>query len=340
MVPAVRSVLSPQALLAEALPAYELGEPLSCELLHCGLNDSYRVRTPRGPYLLRVYRAGWRMLSDIAYELEALVHLARRGVGVALPVARYDGSFVQTLQAAEGARSAVLFAFAPGAPLALTGPDATAHASRFGGAAAALHAATDDFRSLQPRFVLDEEQLLEQPLAALLPFLAQRAAERDRLLHIAATLRERLSAVAREPLDTGFCHGDLHDGNARITEELALTLFDFDCCGRGWRAYDLAVFRWSLAGLGLAPATRGALWEAFLAGYQARRPLGRSDLAAVPLFLVLRQIWYLGLEASFAPERGSRHVDEQLARELPFLWRWEAEYLTAQGQDNVASDTA
>jgi Ser/Thr protein kinase RdoA (MazF antagonist) len=254
-------------------------------------------------------------------------------------VARYDGSFVHTLQAAEGARSAVLFTLAPGAPLALNSPEASAHASRLGDAAAALHAAADDFRSLQPRFVLDEEHLLERPLAALLPLLAGRAAEHNRLRHIAATLRARLADVAREPLDTGFCHGDLHDGNACITADQALTLFDFDCCGRGWRAYDLAVFRWSLEALGLAPAARDALWEAFLSGYQARRALGPRDRAAVPLFLVLRQIWYLGLAASFAPERGSNYVDEQLARELPFLWRWEAEYLTAQGQGSAAADT-
>ena len=30
--------------------------------------------------------------------------------------------------------------------------------------------------------------------------------------------------------------------------ELGLTLFDFDCCGMGWRAVDLAVYRWNFLG--------------------------------------------------------------------------------------------
>src|SRR5262245_39366260 len=115
--PATRSVLAPRALLSEALPAYDLGEPVACELLHSGLNDSYHLRTPQGSYLLRVYRAGWRALSDISYELEALVHLEQRGVGVSRPVARRDGSYMQTLQAVEGTRTMVLFNYILGAPL-------------------------------------------------------------------------------------------------------------------------------------------------------------------------------------------------------------------------------
>src|SRR5262249_9679698 len=153
-----------------------------------------------------------------------------------------------------------LFTSAPGAPLALTGPQAAEHAIHYGRDTAALHAATADFRSLHPRFVLDEEHLLEQPLAALLPFLAQRPEDRARLLHVAGMLRERLLRLTTERLDTGFCHGDLHDGNVFITEEQTVTFFDFDCCGRGWRAYDLAVFRWGLEGLGLASAAIDELW--------------------------------------------------------------------------------
>src|SRR5215467_1422020 len=119
-----------------------------------------------------------------------------------------------------------------------------------------------------------------------------RPKDRDHLLRIAATLRERLSRLAMEPLDTGFCHGDVHDGNAFITEEQSITFFDFDCCGRGWRAYDLAVFRWSLEALGLTPAAIGALWEAFLTGYREVRVVGQSDLAALPYFMIVRQVWY------------------------------------------------
>jgi Ser/Thr protein kinase RdoA (MazF antagonist) len=49
---------------------------------------------------------------------------------------------------------------------------------------------------------------------------------------------------SREDLEVGSCHGDLHGWNAHIDQNMALTVYDFDCCGVGWRAYDIAVFRW------------------------------------------------------------------------------------------------
>ena len=40
----------------------------------------------------------------------------------------------------------------------------------------------------------------------------------------------------------GICVGDIHPGNAHFTAENQPTLFDFDQCGYGWRAFDIAKF--------------------------------------------------------------------------------------------------
>jgi thiamine kinase-like enzyme len=40
-------------------------------------------------------------------------------------------------------------------------------------------------------------------------------------------------------LEIGFCHGDFHGGNA-CQKDGSFTFYDFDCCGWGYRAYDLA----------------------------------------------------------------------------------------------------
>jgi len=60
----------------------------------------------------------------------------------------------------------------------------------------------------------------------------------------AAKVRHRIEAVQPQ-LNFGFCHGDLHGGNAAFDGD-TITMFDFDCCGVGWRAYDIAVYRWLL----------------------------------------------------------------------------------------------
>ena len=68
----------------------------------------------------------------------------------------------------------------------------------------------------------------------------------------------------------------------------------------GWRAYDIAVFRW-----GRALNKQGEkLWEAFLEGYMQYRAIQPMDLAAVPLFVAMRQIWLLGMHTLNAADWG------------------------------------
>jgi Ser/Thr protein kinase RdoA (MazF antagonist) len=83
-----------------------------------------------------------------------------------------------------------------------------------------------------------------------------------------------------------------------------LTFFDFDCGGFGYRAYEAAVFRWGR--LHNAKDTADEGWQAFLDGYATRRRLAETDLAAVPLFVVARQIWLMGLHCANADDWGAR----------------------------------
>src|SRR5207253_3151224 len=105
-------------------------------------------------------------------------------------------------------------------------------------------------------------------------------------------LRGRFACLPIEALEMGICHGDLHGGNACLGPDGRLTFFDFDCCGVGYRAYEVAVFRW--AAEFFHPDQKGeARWGAFLRAYTARRTLAELDLAAVPLFVAARQFWLM-----------------------------------------------
>jgi Ser/Thr protein kinase RdoA (MazF antagonist) len=95
-------------------------------------------------------------------------------------------------------------------------------------------------------------------------------------------------------LQAGFCHGDLHGGNAHRDQAQTQTFFNFDACGMGWRAYDIAVFRWS-ARLRRKEQER---WEAFLRGYTEERSLRTLDIQAVPFFVAIRHVWLLGIHTS------------------------------------------
>ena len=53
---------------------------------------------------------------------------------------------------------------------------------------------------------------------------------------------EQQIKVNRTNWKRGLCHGEIYTGNIHRNELEALTIFDFDFCGYGWRAYDVASF--------------------------------------------------------------------------------------------------
>lgn len=77
-----------------------------------------------------------------------------------------------------------------------------------------------------------------------------------------------------------------------------------DCLGYGWRAYELAVLRWSIGpaigGEGIGEPRLSQVWAAYLDAYQAKRPLTTQETAAFPYFVALRQIRVLGWDVQRA----------------------------------------
>jgi Ser/Thr protein kinase RdoA (MazF antagonist) len=297
--PAQRSIVSAAALAARLLPRYDLPPPVRCELLQQGDNDTYLVRTgaPGLPdalarRILRVYRLGKHSRAAVEAEVALLDTLHASGVAVAPAVRQRDGAAVATLEAPEGPRHAVLFAFAPGD---LAGFGMTlSQARRYGQEVARLHAAADVAPGRFDRRPLDLEALLDRPLAHLDVRLAHRPRDAATLRALAERLRGRLAALPRTGPQWGLCHGDLHKRNVVFAAGDAPTILDFDCAGAGWRAYDLAVFLWSTAmqgGLGTA------LWDRYLEGYLELRPLGPAERDAVPAFVAARDLWTMGGEA-------------------------------------------
>ena len=130
--------------------------------------------------------------------------------------------------------------------------------------------------------------------------------------------------MALNPSDKGFRHGDAHEFNAAISND-TLTWFDLDCCGHGWRAYDLATFRWSARW----QDKEDEVWKDFLRGYQDARPFSETDLQTVPLFVGIRNLWLMGLNAGEARRPGGYGMirDVYLDRHLAFLRKCEKDYL-------------
>lgn len=316
-----RSILSPDALQDMVARHYDVGAAHACTFLGPTTNDHYLVETATDRYVLRLYCVGRRSPADIAYELDALVHLRRAGAPVAFPIAGRDGQLSYPIVAPEGERVAVLFSYAPGKPAGSSLAD-DHRGTLVGRTLAELHRASDDFLPQHPRLPLDLVTLLEQPLQRIEPYLRHRPDDLKYLVRIAGLLHRRLTELSGE-LAWGFCHGDFHGWNIHLAEDGLTTIFDFDNCGPGWRAYDLATY---LHNLGL-DAAKGATWQSFRRSYAERRPISEADAEAVPLLVAICEFWLMGGRAARVADWGILGLDDRLDRGIRFLKRWETEYL-------------
>ena len=316
--PVTHSVCDCEALGRELAVTHGLAGTISCKLLRRGFHDTYLLFARDTRYVARVYRAE-RTGSAIAYELGLLVHLAGRGVPVSAPIPDVDGGVVRILDAPEGPRRVALFTYARGRALVWNRDES----ARAGSLLAAIHRESNDYVCRDARSALDVHQLIDAPLAALQPFLGVQSADFGELVRVADILRTALTARLGT-LEWGACHGDFNGGNMHMAEDHRLTVFDFDFCGPGWRAYDfVGAWRW-------AAWSEPGVWQAFLEGYRAVKPIADVDLAAVPLLDGVSRLRSLGLVAVNASHRGSLPVlGRKLQRQMNFLRSWERDYVVA-----------
>lgn len=313
---AVHTVFHKDELFSEMALLYDMGTPLKSRFVSNGLNDTYAVDTDSGKFILRVYKHNWRTESDIRFELELLDFLKGCDLPVSYPIAKRDGEWLTELDAPEGIRYAALFSYADG-----TGKVDLETSRAYGRAIAELHYAMDRYEPKHKRFELDARHLLDEPLEQLLPFLQHRPNDMKLVEEIAGRLSKQLEAVSSGTYEWGVCHGDLHGWNVFHSADGGLTHFDFDCCGMGWRSYDLSVYLWDLVH-GKEDSFKHECWDAFLEAYLEERPLSEQDVAIIPVFVAVRQLWLMGLHTGRSSVWGSWQDDGYFDGKLKFLSAW------------------
>lgn len=292
--PVTYSTLACDALRSRILPAYDIGQVTDCQLWNRGLSDIYVVDTPSTPYVLRVSHAHWRTKSEIDFELELLVFLRDRQIPVACPLPTQTGELTVEIIAPEGKRYATLFTYAPG-HVALGDLNLT-QGHKLGTTVAQLHQAAAGFHSQAYRHPLTLDYLLDDSLAAIAPFLHQRSQDLTYLVTVVDQIKAQLQDFPQEPPLWGICWGDPHSGNAHFTDDNHVTLFDFDQCGYGWRAFELAKFLHVSTRTGMSKAVR----DAFLNGYQTVQALTDNEINSLQVFTQVAHIWQWSISLTAA----------------------------------------
>lgn len=333
MFPIIESTLRADALVNEVLSSYAIGEIRRCRFHSRGLNDTYKVETTDNKtYFLRIYRAGWRTRNEIDTELEMLLHIARHVTNVSVPIVRTDSEALTLLDCAEGQRWAAIFTAAPGKEIGYK-ECTDEHAGLYGEAVAAIHRAADSYVGCSERAALDLSLLLERPLTLVSSAISHRVADAAYVTALADRLRGSIESLSR--LEIGFCHGDLHTRNACYVNG-EFSLFDFDFCGWGYRAYDLCAFQSAFAMRKDEPERIDSMGRAFVGGYLRCRPLSDIDVATIPIFAAIRLIWLTGLHIAHADRFGWRGLDEHyFDHRLKVLRDWEENFLSDPGRSTV-----
>jgi Ser/Thr protein kinase RdoA (MazF antagonist) len=286
------SQLDPKALKEELNQRYVFDEKVSCRLFDYGLNDIYQVKSENIVYYLRVSLAGVHNRKDYEEEIFIINTLSKNNISVAAPIKCNDGQYIWEINAPEGKRYAVLFEEAKKLP----SDNSKLKSHNLGIMLAKLHEAADNNDFTVSRKPIDLIQLAEEPLEAIYPFLNHRQVDYDFI----KTAAKELCAYIKEKLRLekpyyGYCHGDIHSGNVFFDGDNP-KIFDFDCMGYGWRAYDICVYAWNETG-GDESYIEKEPWNAFLEGYNSIRRLSETELEAINAFAALRELWLMGLHA-------------------------------------------
>lgn len=293
---ALRSVLDPKYLEYCLSKQYDIGQWSECLYWLRGLNDTYRVQTSNGFYILRVYRLEIKE-SDVSYELSLLsqlkVILSSMNTKVSEPIAKKDNSLYTVLNAPEGKRIAVIFRYINGTENGLHDEESC---FAFGKSAAELHSAMDQVNLEQTRYDLDINFLITQPLERIVNYIGEKNEAVPYLYQFANALKERILDHAKKGLDWGLCHGDMHGNNNVFQENYYFTHYDFEWSAKGWRAYDLAQVKCRKRQL---EDRKLPLWDALISGYRSVRDFSAHDEMAIDLFIIARRFWVMSLDVAF-----------------------------------------
>ena len=294
---------------AELLTKLNLGTLQSMQGINSGIeNTNYFVSTERGDYVLTLFER--LSFEQLPFYLNLMRHLAARGIPVPAPQADGQGQILHTVQ---GKPAAVVTRLKGRNQLA---PQAT-DCAQVGAMLARMHLAGQDYAAQQPN--LRGLAWWVETVPVVKPFLSP---EQTALIESELQFQQDLAASPDyAALPSGPVHADLFRDNVMFDGAQLSGFFDFYFAGCDTFGFDIAVCLndWCI------DLPTGALDEAraqaFVAAYDAVRPLTAAELRLLPALLRsaamrfwLSRLWdfHLPREASMLKPHDPTHFERVL----------------------------
>lgn len=291
--PVITSTLSAKELGEFTKEKYGLSEDCTCQLFRTGINHTYFITADTTKYALRVYSHNWRSESDIVEEINLLNLLKESGIGVSYPIADKNDNFIQTINAPEGIRYAVLFSFAEGGKIRVMDSETC---FSIGLLMAKFHNIT--LNKTTSRTNYDNETLLALPYKYATAYFSEALPEMKFIKQQSEELSTFFEKAAQQNIPKGIVHMDIWYDNMNVTDKNEVTLFDFDFCGNGWLIFDVAYFCKQLFHIEANKDEYELKAQSFLNGYQSIRQLSTDELQLIPKAGAAVWIYYLGVQSS------------------------------------------
>ena len=287
----ISSILSPTDIAGFVCEKYSLAPGTTCKLLKTGINHTYQIDNGLEAFVFRIYSYNWRTQEEIAEELSLLQLLKQNNISVSYPVADNSENFIQSINAPEGLRFAVLFSYAPGHKIHSYNTEAHFEIGRL---MAQIHSVTENLT--QQRITYTPEVLLNQPLENIREFLSDETEEMQFLAATRPLLEKELLDANNHLLRKGIVHLDIWFDNLNISDNNEITLFDFDFCGNGWLCLDIAYYILQLHSIEKNEMERSKKMEAFYSGYETIEKISERERRLIPTLGVCLYYFYLGVQ--------------------------------------------
>jgi Ser/Thr protein kinase RdoA (MazF antagonist) len=293
-----------------------------------GVKDVYKLTHANLTLFFKFYARTDLDQGAIEAEIEIVNHLRQSGLSVAYPIARINGEYLLPINTPEGIRYGVIYSEAEGVACNNDFLDEQ-EIIKISRLISNMHTLLDGMPTTPRRWALDDRLFLDHSMEILenyhqlnpqvdLPFLQSVVKE----------LKAQIQAYASR-WNWGLCHGDIYTGNIHRRKDGSLTIYDFDFCGYGWRAYDVSPFlgNFSTGVREDAVEKRKRRLDVFMRGYENAGGFPDSEIEAIyKTFVPFRRIFNMGyLYNALYYVWGNRLRQEQISHDTRLLREW-AEY--------------
>ena len=323
----VRSTIAATEILNKIRDNYnDISQNAVCVFEYRGINDIYRYTNGNLSFFFKIYARKDLEKTAVEAEIEIVNYLRRAGLSVAYPIAREDGQYLLPINMQEGTRFGVLFSEAEGTPCNsdLIDEQEIVEISRL---LSEMHTLLDAIPTSPKRWELDDRLFLDHSIEILEDYSKSNPhIELPFLKEVVKVLKEQIRDQA-QVWNWGLCHGDIYTGNIHRRNDGKLTIYDFDFCGYGWRAYDVSPFLAGSFSAGVGEDVvdhRKRRLDYFLRGYKHAGGLSDAEIEAVfKVFVPFRRIFNMGyLYDALYYVWGNRLRNELIVNDTRVLHEW------------------